>query len=152
MKIKEDLQVLSPAPLRMSLIPGMSVEEGGNEEKRNFKPWELQESGRRLDNVFSWKVLKSPKLSEAEKAERRRLRKELEAGQTDGAKAKAAGEAEEGAGKEDQSRRGKSQRLSARCCSERREAAKMAQPRMVSKGPPQLNRKGAVLPGRCPVR
>ena len=101
MKIKEDIQVLSPAPPRMSLIPGMSVEEGGNEEKRNFKPWELQESGHRLDNVFSWKVLRSPKLSEAEKVERRRLQEELKAGQIDGVEAKAVGEAEEGAGKED---------------------------------------------------
>ena len=99
--------MLSPAPPRMSPIPGMSVEEQGDGEKRDFKPWELQESGHRLDNVFSWKVSKSPRLSEAEKAERRRLRKELEAGQTDGAKAKAVGEAEEGAGKEDQSKKGK---------------------------------------------
>ena len=83
------------------------MEEQGDGEKRDFKPWELQESGHRLDNVFSWKVSKSPRLSEAEKADRRRLRKELEAGKTDGAKAKAAGEAEEGAGKEDQSKKGK---------------------------------------------
>ena len=90
----------------MSLIPGMSVEEQDDEMKRDFKPWELWESDGRLDNVFSWKVPKSPKLSEAEKAERRRLQKELEAGHTDGAMAKAVGEADEGAGKKDQSKKG----------------------------------------------
>ena len=95
-------QVVSPALPRMSPIPGMSVEEQGDGEKKDFKPWEEWEmSGGRLDNVFSWKVPKSPKLSDAEKSERRKLRKEVEAGLTEGAKAKA----EEGAGKKNQSRK-----------------------------------------------
>ena len=100
-------QVVSPALPRISLIPGMSMEEQDDEEKRDFKPWEEWESGGRLDNVFSWKVPKSLKLSDAEKAERRaesrRLRKERKG---EGSEAKAVGKAEEVAGKKDQSNKG----------------------------------------------
>ena len=83
------------------------MEEQDDGEKRDFKPWEEWESGGRLDSVFSWKVPKSPKLSDAEKAERRaerrRLRKECKG---EGSEAKAVGKAEEGAGKKDQSKKG----------------------------------------------
>ena len=75
------------------------MEEQGDGEKRDFKPWEEWESSRCLDNVFSWKALKSPKLCDAEKAKRRRLQKEVEAGLTSGTEAKVVSEAEEGAGK-----------------------------------------------------
>ena len=89
----------------MSLIPGMSVEQQGDGEKKDFKPWEEWESGRRPDNVFRWKVLKTPKLSKEEKEKRRELKKELKAGQADSAEAKAVGEAKEGAGKKEKGQR-----------------------------------------------
>ena len=93
--------MVSSAAPGVSLIPGMSVEDQDDNGKQTpFKSWEEWESGGRLENVFSWKVPKCPKLSDAEKAERRRFQKELKSSLTDGAE--AVGEAKEGAAMKNQ--------------------------------------------------
>ena len=130
-------QVLSPAPPRMSPIPGMSDEEQQGEEKRNFKTgrsWVANCPKQRRRRRRRWKGCKCNRslkqVRQIAPRQRKRARQKVLA-------------------RKIRESRGEYQILSARCWPERRNAAKMEQSRILSKGPPQLKRKGHIDAPQC---